>query len=248
VIPLQLQHLKRFLLILLFVTGIKAYAGPPFDTDDPEPVDYLHWEFYLASMQHFQRDHTDATLPHIEVNYGVVPDVQLHIVAPMGYVRSSDGTKYGYSDTEIGVKYRFVQETEDMPQIGAFPLVEIPTGNRNNDLGHGEVQVYLPVWVQKSWGKLTTYGGGGFWYNPGKDNKNWIFTGWELQYDFSEVVTLGSEIYYHTADSPDSRSELAFNIGGFINFDENNHLLFSYGRSMSVGGALTGYIGYQVTI
>jgi hypothetical protein len=25
-----------------------ALAGPPFVTDDPEPVDYLHWELYTV--------------------------------------------------------------------------------------------------------------------------------------------------------------------------------------------------------
>ena len=127
-------------------------------------------------------------------------------------------------------------------------MIEIPTGNQNKDLGHGEAQVFLPVWLQKSWGDLTTYGGGGFWYNPGPDSKNWIFSGWEIQYDFSKVVTLGGELCYHTADAPDSRSEAIFNIGGYINFNDHNHLLFSLGHSMVNGGATTGYIGYQVTI
>ena len=133
----------------------------------------------------------------------MISNVQLHIVAPLGYVRTSGGTHYGYSDTEIGVKYRFVEETETMPQIGSFPLIEIPTGNENEQLGNGEIQVYFPLWIQKSWGKFTSYGGGGVWYNPGPNRKNWTFTGWEIQYDFSEFITLGSEIYYQTAATQD---------------------------------------------
>jgi hypothetical protein len=30
------------MLIFLFVQPI--YAGPPFNTDDPQPVDFRHWE------------------------------------------------------------------------------------------------------------------------------------------------------------------------------------------------------------
>jgi len=26
-----------------------AIAGPPYRTDDPEPVDFQHWEFYTFS-------------------------------------------------------------------------------------------------------------------------------------------------------------------------------------------------------
>jgi hypothetical protein len=236
------------LFLLITATVAESLAGPPFDTDDPEPVDYLHWEFYLASVQHFQKSQSDATLPHIEINFGAAQNLQLHIVAPMGYVHTSDATHYGYSDTEIGVKYRLIEETDNSPQVGIFPLLEIPTGNQDKDLGHGKAQFFLPVWFQKSWGSFTTYGGGGYWFNPGTDSQNYVFAGWEAQYDFSKVLTLGGEVYYHSADSPSARSEGAFNLGGYINFNEHNHLLFSIGRSFVNGGATTGYLGYQVTI
>lgn len=234
--------------ILSFFFVAEAFAGPPFKTDDPQPVDYLHWEFYIASEQQFERHATNATCPHFELNYGVVPGVQLHLVAPLGYVRGDDGTHYGYSDTEVGVKYRLIEETEAVPQIGIFPLVELPTGDKNKQLGSGKVQAYVPAWVQKSWGKLTTYAGGGFWYNPGVGQKNWTFAGWEAQYDFSEVVTLGGELYYQTADTEESQSRGGFNFGGFINLNENDHILFSLGRSVSGTATITGYVGFQLTI
>ena len=66
-----------------------------------------------------------------------------------------------------------------MPQIGTFPIIEIPT-IRNSEFGNGKAQLYIPVWIQKSWDKLTTYGGAGYWINPGSNNKNWVYTGWEI--------------------------------------------------------------------
>lgn len=234
--------------LFVLISTTTALGGPPFNTDDPQPVDYLHWEFYLASVLHFERFEADATLPQVEVNYGLIPDVQIHIIFPMGYMHTSEGTKYGYTNTEVGVKYRIAEETDDLPQIGVFPIVEIPTGDKGKQLGHGKLQAYLPVWFQKSYGNFTTYGGGGFWYNPGKERKNWMFAGWELQYDFSKAVTLGGELYYHTADKEDAKSDAGFNIGGFINLNENNHLLFSLGHSVAGEEAISGYIGYQLTI
>ena len=223
-------------------------SGPPFKTDDPQPVEFHHWEFYLASQQEFAQHGTSATLPHIEVNFGAFQNVQLHIVAPMGYVRAGDGEAYGYSDTEAGVKYRFLEESDNSPQIGIFPLIEIPTGDAAKQLGAGSLQAYLPVWVQKSWGKLTTYGGTGFWYNPGAENRNWLFAGWEAQYDFSETVTVGGELYYHTADTRDGRSGAGFDLGGYINLSESDHILLSLGRSFRGDIAVTGYLGFQYTI
>ncbi len=225
-----------------------AFAGPPFFTDDPEPVSFHHWEFYLASEQQHLRQLASATLPHVEVNYGAFPNVQIHLVAPLEYVRTGDVSHYGYSDTELGVKYRFSDETADLPQIGIFPLLEVPTGQKDKQLGSGTVQLYLPLWIQKSWGNLTTYGGGGYWVNPGSDAKNWVFLGWQAQYDFSEVLSLGGEVYYHSADAPDATDGTAFSVGGFVNFNEHNHLLFSLGHSVAGDPTTTVYLGYQVTV
>ena len=239
---------KFWIVIFITLSPLKIFAGPPFDTDDPEPVDYLHWEFYISSMMEFQPDESNLTLPHFEVNYGVIPNVQIHLLAPIGYIHSESGTIYGYSTTELGIKYRFVSETDNLPQIGIFPLVEIPTGNKNEGLSNGQYQFYFPVWFQKSWGKLTSYCGGGYWFNPGQGNRNWIFTGWEVQYDFSEMITLGGEAYYHTADTQSSKSSAGFNLGGIINADQTNHILFSAGSASGSGRTITGYFGYQMTI
>ena len=38
------------------IGAVVAWAGPPFVTDDPEPVGMHHWEVYLAS----QYVHDDA--------------------------------------------------------------------------------------------------------------------------------------------------------------------------------------------
>jgi hypothetical protein len=246
---MEMQRLIPIVLGFVCAGGtMAAFAGPPFRTDDPQPVEHLHWEFYLASVQEFERHTTTMTAPHFEANFGALPDLQLHILAPLGYVHEEGGAQYGYSDTEIGVKYRFVEETQSLPQVGVFPLVEIPTGNEIKGLGSGRVQVFLPLWLQKSWGNFTTYGGAGWWYNPGVGRKNWVFAGWEAQYDFSENVTLGGELYYQTADSEEGTSNGGINVGGVINVSEEHHILFSVGRTLAADGSITGYIGYQITV
>ncbi|HEY3876677.1 MAG TPA: hypothetical protein VGM92_14465 [Candidatus Kapabacteria bacterium] len=225
-----------------------AIAGPPFQTDDPEPVDYHHWEFYLASIQEYLSNETDLTLPHIEINYGAIPNLQLHLLAPMEYLNGMDGPKYGYSSTELGIKYRFLNDTDHKLEVGIFPLAELPTGDRSDGLNSGSTQVYLPLWIQKNWEKFSTYGGAGYWLNPGAGNKNWIFAGWELQYDISDAVTVGGEVFYHTPESLGASSSAGFNIGGFINLDDHDHILYSVGHSITGDASTTVYIGYQYTI
>src|SRR5882757_5291535 len=145
-----------FRVILLLSGPLTVVAGPPFVTDDPQPVDYQHWEFYIASQHSETSDGWSGTAPHIELNYGVITNMQLHLIAPLAYDAPKIGSShYGYGDTELGVKFRFIQETDYLPQIGIFPLLEVPTGSESDGLGSGHVQTFLPVWLQKSFGDWT---------------------------------------------------------------------------------------------
>ena len=234
------------ILILLYVQ--LSYAGPPFNTDDPQPVGYKHWEYYIASINTFQPGVWSGTCPHFEVNYGLIPNVQVHLLVPVNYNHiQHQHTKFGYAYTELGMKYCFIKETESSPQIGTFPIIEIPT-IKNNEFSDGKAQIFIPIWVQKSWNKLTTYGGIGYWIKPGTNNKNSIFSGWEIQYDISPVVTLGGEIYYHSADAVGGKSVTAFNIGGSVNASTKTHFIFSLGHSLTNANFTSSYVGLLWTI
>ena len=234
--------------ILILVRIDMILAGPLFNTDDPEPVSFKHWEYYISSINDHQAGVWSGTSPHFELNYGLIPNVQVHLLLPVNYYYPGHhGFNLGYADTEFGIIYRIVKETDNLPQIGIFPLVEIPTV-KNNEFSDGKTKIYLPVWLQKSWGKLTTYGGAGYWINPGANNRNWIFSGWEIQYDFSKNLMLGGELYYHTADSKTTKSETGFNLGGSINPSEKFHFIFSFGHTLTKDNTFTSYLGLLWTI
>lgn len=234
--------------IVLLSTSLSSFAGPPFNTDDPEPVDFRHWEYYISSINTHQAGVWSGTAPHLEANYGLLPDVQVHLLMPVNYISvTGEGSKFGFADMETGAKFRFVHETEKCPQIGVFPIVEIPVV-RNSEFSDGKTKIFLPVWAQKSWKKFTTYGGAGYWINPGYGNKNWLFAGWELQYELNDLVTLGGEIFYHTKASTDDRSGTGFNFGGLINPSEKFHIIFSAGHNFTSLSSFNSYIGLLWTI
>jgi len=225
-----------------------ALAGPPFKTDDPEPVEYKHWEIYLGSQYSHDRDQNSATLPHIEVNYGAVPNIQIHLIAPMQYVKpEGEASQYGYGDTEFGIKYRFIQETKYVPQVGTFPLIEIPTGESSRGLGNGKTQLFLPLWFQKSWGPWTTYGGGGYWVTSGEDNRDWWYFGWLVQREINKKLTLGAELYYKTASKADIDESKGYTVGTIINLTDNHHILLSAGQDIYGPNYYNFYIAYQFT-
>lgn len=237
-------------LFAILALGISraAWAGPPFITDDPEPVDLHHWEVYVASE--YFRDPTggSGTLPHIEVNNGALPNLQLHIIMPYSFSAApGQRTERGLGDTELGVKYRFIQETNSRPMVGLFPLAEVPSGDATRGLGSGHLQLFVPVWAQKSWGSWTSYGGGGYWINPGTGNRDYWLLGWLLQKDLSKYLTLGNELFYTSSSGDGVPRKLNFNFGGQYNFDDGHHFLFSAGRSLLGDTGFMSYVAYQWT-
>jgi hypothetical protein len=150
--------------VLLLLSAIPAFAGPPFQTDDPDPVPFRHFETYAFELSDGTRaGGTVLEFPAWEMNWGAVPNVQLHIIVPMAtsFAPAGGPVNFGIADTELGIKYRFVKENKFRPEVGTFPFLELPTGSARHGLGVGKTWYRLPLLAQKSWGPWTSYGGGG---------------------------------------------------------------------------------------
>jgi hypothetical protein len=227
------------------LAGNEASAGPPFLTDDPAPVDLGHWEFYLASQWTLARRTASGTVPHFEVNYGALPGLQLHAIVPATLAwQSGAPVQYGLGDIELGAKYRFVDEGDRRPQIGVFPLVLLPTGSQERGLGAGTTQVLLPIWIQKSFGPWTTYGGGGVHLASGDDD---VVAGWLLQRLLFGKLTLGTEAFFTIPLNGDP-VELQLNVGVIADFSSRHHVLASAGPAFGGDARAQAYLAYQLTI
>jgi hypothetical protein len=219
-----------------------AFAGPPFQTDDPDPVPYRHFEMYAFELSDGTTSGgTTLEIPSYEVNYGVVPNVQLHMVISVAanFAPDSGPVNYGIGDTELGAKIRFVKETKQLPEIGIFPFVELPSGNADKGLGVGKTWYRIPLWLQKSWGptdkQWTTYGGGGETIVPQTGYKNFPFAGWLVQRQINKKITLGGELYGHGAEgeaATSTRASTMLDAGGIYEFKDGFDLLFAAGRSV----------------
>ncbi len=215
-----------------------AFAGPPFRTDDPIPIGFRHGEFYLFTSAVSDASGIAGIGPAFEFNYGAWSEVHLHIVVPLAFSKPRSGPLHsGYGDTELGVKYRIFDQTDVLPDIAVFPFVEVPTGNAARGLGNGKAQVYLPLWFQKDIGNWTVYGGAGHWINPGVGNRNWNFSGFLVQYNFSSDSFLGMELFHQTPSSVNSPDLTGLHVGGGIPAFLNSQIIFS----MDLGNGVTPY-------
>jgi hypothetical protein len=240
---------KRALLVVGFLSAaVVNFAGTPFATDDPEPVEFQHWEVYIGSQYEHSNDGGGGTLPHLEINYGVAPNLQLHLIAPVAFDTPAGASRqFGYGDTEVGAKYRFFEGSDEIPEIAIFPLVEIPTGAGSRGLGSGHTQIFLPVWLQRKFGSWTTYGGVGYWINPGASNRNWWFMGWLLQKQVLTHLAIGAEIFHETAQNIDGESDTKANVGIVWDLDETRHVLASVGPTIQGPSGYQAYLALQFT-
>jgi hypothetical protein len=114
-------------------------------------------------------------------------------------------------------------------------MFEVPSGNAAKGLGVGKTWYKVPLWVQKSFGPWTTYGGGGVTLVSAPGYRNYPYAGWLVQRDLGKKVTLGTEIFYHGPEglaTPQTRPATLVDIGGYYKFrDPGFQLLFCYGHT-----------------
>ena len=238
-----------------------ALAGPPFQTDDPEPIEFEHYEFYTFASSDGTAVETDTIGPGLELNWGGLPNFHFHIIVPAAAIFPSNNPQlapagtgpraFGIGDIELGIKFRFVQETKHRPMIGTFVMFEMPSGNAEKGLGVGKTWYKLPLWVQKSFGKWTTYGGGGETLANAPGYRNYPFAGWLVQRDLGEKLTLGTEVFYHGPEglaTAQTRPATMVDIGGYYKFrDPGFQFLFCYGHTAIGQPENYAYIGLYWT-
>lgn len=239
-----------FLVVLLWscVCPLLRAQGPPFQTDDPVPVDQHHYEFYIFGITDGTPVETDFSAPAFEFNWGALPRVQLHAVLPFGGIQPAnkavyepDGagpSAYGLNDMELGIKLAWIKESKHVPQIGSFTMFEMPTGNFDKGLGIGKVWYKLPIWLQKNEGKWLFDGGGGYQVVPQTGYRDFPYTGWLVKRELNERLELGVELFAHGREgiaAPQLERSAMVDVGGYYHFKhhEGKQFLFCYGHSVA---------------
>jgi hypothetical protein len=255
--------LRFALFFLLVLAAPKLWAqGPPYQTDDPVPVDLHHYEFYTFSSADGTPAEMDATGPAFEFNWGAIDRVQLHAILPWGAAVPSNNPAYlpggtgasafGLTDMELGVKLAIMKETPHFPQIGTFTMFEMPTGNYDKGLGVGKVWYKLPVWLQKNSGKWLFDGGGGYQVVPQTSYRDFPYTGWLVKRELNETWELGAEVFAHGREgfaAAQTERSAMIDLGGYYHFKNHpgEQFLFCYGHSVAGQTENYAYLGMYWT-
>jgi len=237
-------------LILLSLLSAAAFAGPPYETDDPEPTDTGHWEIYLASIYTATALGGSGALPQLELNYGPLKDTQISASTQMSATAvPGSGLIYGFGDLLLGLKYRFLHESERCPQAAFYPQIYLPSGDARRGLGYGSSEILLPLYFQKSFGLWQSFGGGGYQMDPSNSGNNSTFIGCALQRELTERLSVGGEIFYHSMQNDAESDGLGANLAALLQMDSINHVVASFGRDL-IGGenTFTGYLAWEWTI
>jgi hypothetical protein len=217
-----------------------ANAGPPYDTDDPEPTELHHWEIYAFTGG----ERADGLLDGkagLDLNYGAAPGVQLTATLPVDF-ETGAGTRIDRGDLEVGVKYRFLNREKSGFSAAIFPRLILPTAARG--FGTGRVQMLLPLWAQKDLGPWSVFGGGGYTINPGLGNRDFWLGGLTVTRSISPRVSLGGEVTRQGPDSVGAGATTSLGFGGIWSLKAPFAILASAGPQWQDGRRGTGFHGY----
>lgn len=225
-------------------------GGPPFLTDDPNPVSYQHKNFYLFSILDRTPDGQLLALPGFQIDYGLAHNLEITTIVPFIFQTSNKNipNAQGLGDIQLGMKYALLIEKNNQPQLAFAPIYVTPTGNANKGLGLGGSQVQIPLWIQKSWNEWTYYGGGGYLLNSAPTLHNTFFGGAVLQRQINEKLMLGTEVFMQGSVSDDTHSFILMSLGGSYNITPSISTLFSISHNIMGLEHVVAYLGITITV
>jgi hypothetical protein len=88
--------------------AVKAEAGPPFSTDDPDVPPDGGWEINIPFTLIHESGSTFMNTPLFDLNYGL-PRLQLEFDVPVVVSTDQSRTTAGLGDLLYGVKWKFLE-------------------------------------------------------------------------------------------------------------------------------------------
>jgi hypothetical protein len=130
--------MNRLVKIVLLAAGLNmiqhTFAGPALITDDPDTPGPDNWEIDIATTSEYAQREWNLETPLLDMNYGIGEHIELTYELPwVVLVPAGGGASSGLGNSLLGVKWRFLDQTNAGLDVSAYPQVEFnnPTSSRS---------------------------------------------------------------------------------------------------------------------
>jgi len=232
-------------------TRVRADAGPPFLTNDPNTPGNGNWEINVAAMQTALPGITSWQLPQLDVNYGLGERIQLTGEIPYVVQRTSGQPQSsGWGNANPGIKWRFLDQGQSGWTVSTFPMYQ--TGGsaaaQHQGIAVQGPRVLLPLEAAHTVGSLNVDVEIGSYIPVHGEHEH--IAGLVVGEQLNSRLELDAELYNdHIRGGSDVTT---LGVGGRYHLHRGFNLLFMAGRGL--GGAspaqieFMGYLGIQILL
>lgn len=210
-----------------------ADAGPPLITDDPDTPGSNRWEINFAGLLERSARERFLQSPDFDINYGLGDSLQLKIELPWLLHDTEDAPREsGLGNTQIGVKWRFMDEGRSGVSLSVYPQFEFnnPTSAALRGVVDEGTEFLLPVELERALGPVTINGEIGYSFHQTTPDE--VIYGLALDYTPTKKLKLLSEIHTVAERGP-GQGQRVFNLGMARDINDTYTLLASAGRSLA---------------
>lgn len=234
---------------VLNIDQMAAQGGPPLITEDPGTPGTGNWEINAAVVAEATEDERLFEAPLLDINYGLGERIQLKYEI-WWTTLDEDGKDVisGLGNSEVGVKYRFLDYEEHGLSMSVYPQYEFhnPTSSDERGLVDDPV-LLLPLQMARPIGPFeVTVEVGRAVVESSIDE--WFY-GTAAAYPLTERLELLGEFHVISTRGFENH-EFILNAGGEYSIDQHMNLLFSAGRSFAAGDIedreFLAYLGLQL--
>jgi hypothetical protein len=238
----------RRLLIAAIITCTAKFAfaqgGPPMITDDPGTPGNGKWENNIAIVFEHPPNEWSIGTPQIDLNYGWGDHIQLNLqTGPVLLKRSDHGPIGGLGETELAVKWRFLDEDRSGLDMSMYPRVifNITQSSVRRGLSENGTRVRLPLEIAKKFGRLELNPEVGALVST-VGRSEWLY-GFVAGTELTKKTEVMAELHGFSR-SNFSQDELAINFGWRHKFSEHAIWIGSVGHDLRSPDAPIAWIGY----
>ena len=216
-------------------------------TDDPFTPENGRFENNVAVQFTGTSSSKEIIIPAVDINYGYGDHIQLKIEMPViKYIHDDGGSIIGSGNVKIGVKARFLDETNYGIAVSSFPQYEFE--NYSIAEGNEAPQFFLPFEVAKTFGRF--HYAADFGYSFLASGPDELAYGIVMGYDQTERLGLLAELHgdNHVHNGIE---EIIFNLGLTYKLSSSLVFLASSGitvYSPTIGRLYVAYLGIRWTL